>query len=112
MGWALRLVRLVVFFALGAVVFAPASALAGVPATPIPQNPSDVEAVPAFVGAPAKARKVHAPAVPQHPFMAPNGRSNLHDDAYQTNTYTWSGPLGNGMETLSTFQSAGLGAVS
>jgi hypothetical protein len=38
--------------------------------------------------------------------MAPNGRSNLHDDAYQTNTYTWSGPLGSAMQTLSTFQSA------
>jgi hypothetical protein len=36
--------------------------------------------------------------------MAPNGRSNLHDDAYMTNTYLWSGPLGNNMQTLSTFQ--------
>src|SRR5204862_4221617 len=36
MGWALRLARLVVFFAsaLGALVFAPASALAGAPAPP------------------------------------------------------------------------------
>ena len=25
--------------------------------------------------------------VPQNAFMAPNGRSNLHDDAYMTNTY-------------------------
>jgi hypothetical protein len=83
----------------------PARAL-GTPATPIPQNPSDVEAVPAFVGAPAKPRKVRSPVVPQNPFMAPNGRSNLHDDAYMTNLYTWSGPLGNSMETLSTFQSA------
>jgi hypothetical protein len=38
--------------------------------------------------------------------MAPNGRSNLHDDAYMTNTYLWSGPLGTGMQTLSTFQGA------
>ena len=28
------------------------------------------------------------------PFMAPNGRSNIHDDAYQTDTYKWAGPLG------------------
>jgi hypothetical protein len=113
-GWAFRRVRLIVFFAgaLGVVAFAPTTSWAGVPATPIPQNPSDVEAVPAFVGAAAKARKVRAPAVPQHPFMAPNGRSNLHDDAYQTNTYTWSGPLGNSMETLSTFQSADCASVT
>jgi hypothetical protein len=84
----------------------------GVPATPIPQNPADVEAVPAFTGSPAKPRRVQAPVVPQHPFMAPNGRSNLHDDAYQTNTYTWSGPLGNEMQTLSTFQSADCASVT
>lgn len=78
----------------------------GVPATPIPQNPSDLAAVPAFVGVPAAPRSVSAPTVPQNPFMAPNGRSNLHDDAYMTNTYTWSAPLGNGMQTLSTFQGA------
>jgi hypothetical protein len=35
--------------------------------------------------------------------MAANGRSNLHDDAYQTDTYTWAGPRGTRMERLSTF---------
>jgi hypothetical protein len=34
--------------------------------------------------------------------MAPNGRSNLHDDAYQTDTYPQAGPLGNGIQTTST----------
>ena len=77
-----------------------------VPATPIPQNPSDLAAVPAFTGTPALPRSVSAPSVPQNLFMAPNGRSNLHDDAYMTNTYTWSGPLGNDMQVLSTFQGA------
>jgi hypothetical protein len=85
----------------------PSSALAlSVAPTPIPQNPSDLAAVPAFVGSPARARSVSAPSVPQNPFMAPNGRSNLHDDAYMTNTYLWSGPLGNNIQTLSTFQVA------
>ena len=51
-------------------------------------------AVPPFVGAPAVPRPVVAPAVPHHPFMAPNGRSNLHDDAYMSDTYVTSGPLG------------------
>src|SRR5438552_334708 len=78
----------------------------GVAPTPIPQNPSDVAAVPAFIGSPASPKGVPSPTVPQNPFMAPNGRSNLHDDAYMTNTYLWSGPLGNSMQTLSTFQSA------
>jgi hypothetical protein len=36
--------------------------------------------------------------------MAPNGRSNLHNDAYQTDTYTWPGPRGRHMERTSTFQ--------
>lgn len=30
--------------------------------------------------------------VPQHPFLAANGTSNLHDDAYMTDTYAWPGP--------------------
>jgi hypothetical protein len=54
-------------------------------------------AVPPFVGAPAMPRPVVAPAVPRHPFMAPNGRSNLHDDAYMSDTYVTSGPLGRRM---------------
>jgi hypothetical protein len=78
----------------------------GAPAVPIPQNPSDLAAAPAFLGAPAKARSVASPAVPQNPFMAPNGRSNLHDDAYMTNTYLWSAPLGENLQTLSTYQNA------
>jgi hypothetical protein len=84
----------------------PAAGAEGVPATPIPQNPSDLAAVPAFAGVPAVPRPVSAPTVPQNPFMAPNGRSNLHDDAYMTNTYTWSAPLGNGIQVLSAFQGA------
>jgi hypothetical protein len=76
----------------------------GLAPSPIPQNPSDVGAVPAFIGSPATPRAVSAPTVPQNAFMAPNGRSNLHDDAYMTNTYLWAGPLGNKVQTLSTFQ--------
>jgi hypothetical protein len=82
------------------------AAAEGVPAVPIPQNPSDLAAAPEFLGATAPPKPVSAPAVPQNPFMAPNGRSNLHDDAYMTNTYLWSGPLGASMQTASTFLSA------
>jgi hypothetical protein len=61
---------------------------------------------PAFIGSPARPMAVPSPTVPQNPFMAPNGTSNLHDDAYMTNTYLWSGPLGRNMQTLSTYQNA------
>ena len=32
--------------------------------------------------------------VPQHPHLAPNGRSNMHNDAYMTDTYEIDGPAG------------------
>jgi hypothetical protein len=35
--------------------------------------------------------------------MAPNGRSNLHVDAYQTDVHQGPGPLGRGMVKRSTF---------
>src|SRR5438552_5918089 len=70
-------------------------------ATPIPNDPFAAP-VPAFVGAPATPRPTPAPAVPQHPFMAPDGRSNIHDDAYQTDTYVGGRPPGRDPEALST----------
>ncbi len=60
---------------------------------PIPQNP-DADA-PAFLGSAATPDPAPGQEVPRHPFMAPNGRSNLHNDAYQTDSYRWAGPLGN-----------------
>lgn len=35
--------------------------------------------------------------VPQHPYMASNGRSNIHNDAYMTDSYDVSGPLGGSL---------------
>ena len=72
----------------------------GAPVIPIPGDP--FAQVPEFTGSPATANPVVVPQPPQHPFMAPNGSSNLHDDAYMTDTYEQAGPLGNGMETAST----------
>jgi hypothetical protein len=82
---------------------------------PIPETPgSDV---PAFVGEPAERRPVFAVDPPRHPFMAPNGDSNLHVDAYQTDVHQQVGPLGRDMQRVSsvlegvcasvTFDSAG-----
>lgn len=58
--------------------------------------------VPTFTGAPASSTPAYYPAPPRDPFMAPNGHSNLHDDAYMSNTYERPGPLGNGMSVRST----------
>src|SRR5689334_9734172 len=71
-------------------------------ATPIPEGPNSL---PGFVGRPATPQPVFAPDPPRHPHMAPNGRSNIHDDAYMTDTYQGAGPLGKGITRNSTFLS-------
>jgi hypothetical protein len=75
---------------------------AGVPPTPIPTDPLSGGIDP-FVGSAATPHRIHAPAVPRHPFMAPNGLSNIHDDAYQSDTYLGGGPLGPDIATSSAF---------
>ena len=96
--WGLP-VALTMAAALGATP-APAQ-IVGQPVTPIPSDP--LADPPEFLGDPATANEVDAPSVPRHPFMAANGLSNLHDDAYQTDTYTWSGPLGEETTSDSAF---------
>src|SRR3954466_14967716 len=71
-------------------------------AAPIPEGPNSL---PAFVGPPAPPAPVFAPDPPRHPHMAPNARSNIHNDAYMTDTYQGAGPLGNGISRSSTFLS-------
>jgi len=72
--------------------------IAATPPVPIPFTPVS----PAYVGAPATPHKIKGVRrVPQNRFMAANGRSEIHDDGWQTDAYTWSGPLGRGPVTLS-----------
>lgn len=71
-------------------------------AQPIPEGPNSL---PSFIGSPASPSPVFAPDPPRHPHMAPNGRSNIHDDAYMTDTYQGAGPLGRGIARTSTFLS-------
>jgi hypothetical protein len=80
-------------------------------ATPIPDDPAQ-EAPPAFSGAPAEARRLLAAQPPRHPFMAPNARSNLHNDAYQTDAYWIPGPLGREMSRTSTLQAGVCASVT
>ena len=53
-----------------------------------------------FTGEPWTPKPVFAPPAPRHPFMAPNQRSNIHSDAFQTDTNAWSGPLGRDLELV------------
>ncbi|HEX2087019.1 MAG TPA: hypothetical protein VHF89_15160 [Solirubrobacteraceae bacterium] len=83
-----------------------AVALAAAPAAhaqePIPEGSHNE---PEFVGAPADPQPVQAPPLaPQHPFLAPNGKSNIHDDAYMTDAYEGPGPLGRGTTRRSVFE--------
>src|SRR3954469_19017589 len=87
------------------------AAAAGVPPAPIPEGPGAGD-LPACAGPPATPSPVAAPQPPRHPFMAPNGRSNIHGDAYMTDTYTWSGPLGGAMRRLSTFLGAECASIT
>jgi len=83
----------------GLAVAAPAVA---VPPQPIPEGP-DAASLPQFSGRPATPRPVAVPDPPRHPFMAPNGRSNLHVDGYQSDVHQGPGPLGRQTEKRSTF---------
>ncbi len=60
---------------------------------PIPQGPGTL-VTPGYVGRPAITRPVTGMEVPQHPYLAPNGRSSMHNDAWSSDAYTWAGPVG------------------
>lgn len=47
-----------------------------------------------YGGGPAAAVPLPGEAPPQHPYLAPNGRSGMHSDAAGSATSPWSGPLG------------------
>ena len=71
-------------------------------AEPIPQDPG-ASSVDPFLGAPRGPRPITGVRfAPRHPYLAANGRSNLHDDAYMTDSYKQSGPLGRGTTRTST----------
>lgn len=89
--------------ALGAGAEVRADPLPDIPANPggpIPSLPTDA-LVPAFEGAPAASRPLDHPLVPQHPFLSPNGTSSMHNDAYSTDAYDVSGPLGRDLTVTS-----------
>ena len=52
---------------------------------------------PEYAGGPATPRPV-AMDLPQHPFMAANGTSSMHNDAWASDAYAGGGPLGRSPE--------------
>src|SRR5881227_2923568 len=80
-----------------------------VAAAPIPSGPAS----PLFVGRPAHMQPVrHVPRIPRNRFMAPNGRSEIHDDAWQTDSYTWRGPLGRSPQPSSASLTGDCGSIT
>ena len=75
------------------------------PSFGIPSLPA-VDPPPSYRGEPAAARPVRAGRVPQNPFMAANGRSSIHVDAYMSDANAWAGPAGRDPTTESTYQVA------
>src|SRR5205085_9661450 len=77
----------------------------------IPELPGP-DSAPSFIRHAATQNPVSAALPPTHPFIAPNERSNIHVDAFQTDTNAGPGPLGKGMQRLSTYQQADCGSVT
>ena len=88
---------------LTALTLVPTSAAPG-GVVPIPNDP--LPGGPAYLGAPAVPRRIDAQRPPQHPFLAPDPGSNIHNDAYQTDAYAGPGPLGISPSVRSTLQFA------
>src|SRR4051794_27840868 len=86
------------------------AASAAASANPIPESDTSAQQ---FFGAPATQKPVFGiPQAPRHPFMAPNERSNLHSDAWQTDTNRLPGPLGRDMQRVSASHNAVCGSVT
>lgn len=58
------------------------------------RQPSEAKECPAYYGAPAVANPLEAVQVPQHPYLAEEGRNGMHGNSYNTGTYDYMGPLG------------------
>ncbi|KQV74546.1 hypothetical protein ASC61_05755 [Aeromicrobium sp. Root344] len=67
---------------------------------PIPSLPTDLLA-PRFTGAPTPEQPIAHPAIPQNPWLASDGSNSMHNDAYASDAYRVSGPLGEHLKVSS-----------
>ena len=58
---------------------------------------------PSYSGHPATAHRIVVTPPPQHPHLAPDGRSSMHDDAWASDSYVGAGPLGRDPEVDTAF---------
>lgn len=70
---------------------------------PIPGDfsPREVASVRTFIGQPQQARPIAAVPPEDHPFLARGGSNSMHNDSYQSDTYSWAGPLGHNTQVTS-----------
>lgn len=104
-------------FVSGLVLSAVIAAAAGGPADaatpplPIPSDPRDALIAPQ-TGSAVAARPLPSLGIPQHPWMARNPNSNIHNDAYQSDSYDRPGPLGPDLSVVSTLVAAECASVT
>ena len=67
---------------------------------PIPPLPTDLLSE-SFTGTPATKQPIAHPAIPAHPYMSATGTNSMHNDAYASDAYTVSGPLGRDLQVRS-----------
>ncbi len=67
---------------------------------PIPALPTDALTEP-FSGTPATANPLPHEPIGQNPFLSPNGTNSMHNDAYASDAYEVSGPLGQNLKVRS-----------
>ncbi len=58
-------------------------------------NADQLASVARFIGTPHQASPIVVPPLPAHPFLAAQGNNSMHNDTFQSDTYTWGGPLGH-----------------
>jgi hypothetical protein len=98
---------------LAAVALAAAGAAVALASPPVPIPSSGLPPAKTFVGHPAVAHPIRGvPPTPQNPFMAPNGTSEIHDDAWQTDTSRWAGPMGHKPQTISAYVQHDCGSIT
>ncbi len=77
------------------------ASVASTPAVPIPDDPRGALLQP-FLGDASAEPPLHRSPVPQHPYLAANDASIIHNDAWQTDTYDRAGPVGPDLVVSST----------